>query len=436
MNSYLKRFRAFISYLDLIQTKGRVKSIEGLSICASLPGARVGSQVEIFAQGRRIIGEVISFRGEDVIILPLEELKGVGVNDEVRVSHLPFLIQCGEGLLGRVLDGLGRPVDGKGELFSTEVWEVFRPSPSALLRRRIEEPIQVGVRAIDGFITIGEGQRIGLFAGPGVGKSTLLGQIAKGTDADVNIICLVGERGREVREFIEDSLAEEGLKKSVVIYATSDSSPSFRVKAAYISQAIAEYFRDKGRKVLLLFDSVTRFARALRDLGLAKGEVPTRQGYPASVFAELPRLLERAGTSDKGSITGIYTVLVSGDDMYEPIADEIRGILDGHIILDRKIAERGRWPAIDILKSLSRVMNNIVDSRHKEVAAWIRDLLEAYESSRDLIMVGAYQAGSDSRVDLAIKLIDQIESLLRQDKEEYTTLEQTREMMFSLRQGW
>jgi type III secretion protein N (ATPase) len=340
----------------------------------------------------------------------------------------PFASRVGDGLLGRVLDGLGEIVDGRPapDPATLVPWDVERAAPDPLARARISRPLVTGVRAIDALCTFGEGQRIGLFAGSGVGKSTLLGQLARSSSADVNVICLCGERGREVRDFIEESLGAEGLARSVVVCATSDAPSLVRLKSATVATAIAEWFRDvRGARVLLMMDSVTRFARAQREVGLAAGEPPARQGYPPSVFAALPRLLERAGTAARGSITAVYTVLVAGGDMEEPIADEVRGILDGHIVLDRALGQRNRWPAIDVLASLSRVMPQVTTSEHRAAAGRVRELLATYERQRDLILLGAYKMGSDRRVDEAIARVDTIEAFLKQASGESSMLEAT-----------
>jgi type III secretion protein N (ATPase) len=398
---------------------GKVSEITGLVVRATIPGIRHGEMVEIERGGMAPLpAEVVGFRGDEAVLLPLGDPTGVGPDSAVSPRGRSLTLRCGEALLGRVLDGLGAPIDGGPPLDedeSLEDWAVERSAPDPLTRRRVESPLATGVRAIDGFLTLGEGQRIGLFAGSGVGKSTLLGQIARCASADVNVICLVGERGREVRDFIEDSLGEEGLKRSVIVCATSDAPSLVRLKSTYVATAIAEWFRDRrGARVLMMVDSLTRFARAQREVGLSAGEPPARQGYPPSVFAALPRLLERAGNSDTGSITAIYTVLVAGGDMEEPIADEVRGIVDGHIVLERELGARGRWPAIDILHSVSRVMPSVSAADHVAAARRAREVLATYEQNRDLITLGAYKTGADARVDDAIRRIDGIESFLRQ----------------------
>jgi type III secretion protein N (ATPase) len=421
----LDQLRAAMSRADSVQVEGRVRALTGLSIRAAIPGVRLGEVVRIERRSGPLLAEVVGFTLDDATLLPLGSAEGVAPDDPVRPTGEPFFVTCGEELLGRVLDGLGNPIDG-GPALAGERWDVMRPPPSPMERPRIVEPLVTGVRAVDGLMTIGRGQRVGLFAGSGVGKSTLLGQIARQADADVFVVALVGERGREVREFLEDSLGDDGMKRGVVVCATSDAPALVRLKSAYVATAIAEWFRDRGKSVLLLMDSVTRFARAGREVGLAAGEPPARRGYPPSVFAALPLLLERSGTSALGSITALYTVLVEGGDMEEPIADEVRGILDGHVILDRELGARGRWPAIDVLRSLSRVMDAITDESQRESARMLREHLAIYEEKRDLVSLGAYQRGSDARLDAALSRVDGIETFLRQRRDEREPLDETR----------
>ncbi|MEM9863953.1 MAG: FliI/YscN family ATPase [Myxococcota bacterium] len=407
-----------------VAIQGEVRSLVGLAIVASVPGARVGDSVRILRRGAApLAAEVVGFDGDHAQLMALGKLEGVGAGDVVECVGEAMSIRCGEGLLGRVLNGLGEPIDGGGPI-EGERWAVHRPPPSPMERPRIEAPLTLGVRCLDAFCTVGEGQRVGLFAGSGVGKSTLLGQIARSSDADVFVACLVGERGREVREFLEDSLGE-GRQRGVVVCATSDEPALVRLRSAEVATAIAEWFRDQGKRVVLLMDSVTRFARAGREVGLAAGEPPARRGYPPSVFAALPQLLERSGMGARGSITAFYTVLVEGGDMDEPIADEVRGILDGHVVLDRALGARGRWPAVDVLASLSRVMDAVASAEHIEHAQAVRGHLAAYEEKRDLITLGAYKKGSDRRVDEAIRRIERIEAFLRQSKHEAAALDAT-----------
>ncbi len=364
--------------------------------------------------------EVVGFKQDDVILMPLGELVGISPGCKVVPTGRPLSVKCSNELLGKILDGLGNSLTGdnvdKGVYYRLDT-----EPPDPLKRRRITEVIGTGVRAIDGFLTCGEGQRIGIFAGSGVGKSTTLGMIAREAKADVNVIALIGERGREVRDFLEKDLGEEGMKKSVIVCATSDKPALVRLKGAFTATAIAEYFRDKGKKVILMMDSVTRFAMAQREVGLAIGEPPATKGYTPSVFAKLPRLMERAGMSDKGSITAFYTVLVDGDDFNEPIADAVRGILDGHIVLSRELAGKNHYPAIDILSSISRLMSEIADDDHKKAAGLARDLLATYKNNEDLINIGAYAKGSNKKVDAAIAYNDILNSYLKQGIKEVTT---------------
>jgi type III secretion protein N (ATPase) len=421
----LNRAVSALRRAEPVQVEGRVREVVGLSIRAAVPGARLGEVVEIVRRDAPpLAAEVVGFHLDDVTLMPLGTLDGIGPDDPVRPTGRPLLVRCGHGLLGRVLGGLGDPIDG-GPPIDGEPWEVLRPPPNPMTRPRIRRPLPLGVRALDALMTVGEGQRVGLFAGSGVGKSTLLGQIARQAEADVFVACLIGERGREVIEFLEDSLGFEGRQRGVVVCATSDTPALVRMRSAHVATAIAEWFRDRGQRVLLMMDSVTRFARAAREVGLAAGEPPARRGYPPSVFAMLPQLLERSGTSERGSITAFYTVLVEGGDMEEPIADEVRGILDGHIVLDRALGARGRWPAIDPLVSLSRVMDQITSEEHRQAASKLRAHLAVYESKRDLVALGAYKKGSDPRLDAALARIDAIEAFLRQGRNERAPFDAT-----------
>ncbi len=414
----LSKYLRAVEQTEAIHVRGRVTEVTGLVIKAMVPGVRIGEMCYIdTGGGERIVCEVVGFRDEAVMLMPLGEARGIGPDCEVIPSGKPFSIRCGWGLLGRVVGGLGRPIDGGPPLDQVpelEDWAVERECPDPMKRKRVTEHIAMGVRAIDGLLTIGMGQRIGLFAGSGVGKSTLMGQIARNTEAEVVVTCLIGERGREVLDFIEESLGEEGRKKSVVVVATSNEPSLVRLKSAFVSTAIAEWFRDQGKKVLFMMDSSTRFARAQREIGLAIGEPPARQGYPPSVFAQIPRLMERTGNNETGSITALYTILVQAGDMEEPIADEVRSILDGHIVLNRALGARNHWPAIDVLPSLSRVMSGIAAPEHKQAAAKLREVLATYEKQRDLILLGAYQYGADPKTDYAIDKIEEVESFLRQ----------------------
>jgi type III secretion protein N (ATPase) len=430
-----------LKIVDSVQTvkvAGKVTEMTGLVLRATAPGARAGELVIIErSRGGPLRAEVVGFRGEEVVLLPLGDASGVGPDSVVRPTGRPFAIRCGPSLLGRVLDGLGEPIDhieGIDVPEGLEPWPVERNAPDPLSRRRVTAPLALGVKALDGCLTVGEGQRIGLFAGPGLGKSTLLGQIARNSDAEVNVIALVGERGREVRDFIETQLGEEGLRRSVVVAATSDAPPLMRLKSALVATAIAEHFRERGKRVLLLLDSLTRVARAQREVGLAAGEPPARQGFPPSVFAMLPRLLERTGQSDRGSITAVYAVLTAqgADDLDDPVADEVRAILDGHIWLSRDLAARNHWPAIDVVRSLSRVMDEIVDEPHRDAAANLREVISTYERQRDLILLGAYRRGSDEDTDYALDMIDEAYAFLRQARDERQPFDVTRKQLIAL----
>lgn len=404
---------------DFKYVEGIVKKVIGLTIEVQGIRAFVGEVCMIYNEKNKAITcEVVGFKEDDVILMPLGELNGIAPGCRVVPSRKPLSVKCSEKLFGKVLNGLGVPLNGE-KILKGEEYPLDTSPPDPLKRRRITEPIETGIRAIDGFLTCGEGQRIGIFAGSGVGKSTTLGMIAREAKADVNVISLVGERGREVKDFIEKDLGEEGLKKSIIVCATSDQPALVRLKGCFTATAIAEYFRDKGKKVILMMDSVTRFAMAQREIGLAIGEPPATKGYTPSVFAMLPRLMERSGMSDKGSITAFYTVLVDGDDFNEPIADAVRGILDGHIVLSRALAGKNHYPAIDVLNSVSRLMSEVAEKEHKEAASFARDLMSTYNNSEDLINIGAYVKGSNKKVDLAIQYIDKINGFLKQGVNEH-----------------
>ncbi|GFN24148.1 flagellar protein export ATPase FliI [Thermanaeromonas sp. C210] len=416
---------------DLWKQGGKITRVTGLTLEARGLKAAIGEVCYIYNNGRSpVVAEVVGFRENVTLLMPLGDLEGIGPGCRVMATGQGLKVTVGRGLLGRVLDGLGRPLDGGRPVVGTG-YPINNSPPQPLERQPIQEVLTTGVKAIDALLTCGLGQRVGIFAGSGVGKSTLLGMIARHSTADINVIALIGERGREVRDFLEDNLGEEGLKRSVVVVATSDQPALVRIKGAFVATAIAEYFRDQGLKVLLMMDSLTRLCMAQREVGLAIGEPPTTRGYTPSVFALLPRLVERAGNSSRGSITGLYTVLVEGDDFNEPVADAVRGLLDGHIVLSRQLAARNHYPAIDVLASLSRLMPEITPARQRELAGRLRDLQAAYAEAADLIEIGAYQAGSNPRVDAALKYYDAIQAFLRQDKEEYFSYEQTMEFLAS-----
>ena len=405
-----------------LEVKGRVIQVVGTIIKASIPAVKIGELCVLKNpfDDWELQAEVVGFSKQAALLTPLGEIYGISSSTEVIPTGKTQTVPVGPGLLGRVLDGLGKPIDvtTKGPLEVETYYPVYAEPPNPLTRRMIAKPIALGLRSLDGFLTCGEGQRLGIFAAAGGGKSTLLSMLVRGSEVDVSVLALIGERGREVREFIEKDLGEDGLMKSVVVVSTSDRPSMERLKAAYVATAIAEYFRDKGKRVLLLMDSVTRFARAQREIGLAAGEPPTRRGFPPSVFSTLPKLMERAGNSDKGSITALYTVLVEGDDMTEPVADETRSILDGHIILSRKLAAANHYPAIDVLASVSRVMSAIVAPEHKKAAAKVRELLAKYEEIELLVRIGEYKKGSDPVADEALTKIDRINSFLCQGTNE------------------
>ena len=406
---------------------GRVRKVVGTIIHAVAPDVQIGELVNLHTRetGHRLAAEVVGFVGAEALLSPIGDTMGVSPNTEVLPTGCVQSVAVGPGLIGRVLDGFGNFIDGKTDPFEPETfYPVYRASPDPMTRRIISEPISMGVRAIDGMLTVGEGQRMGIFAAAGGGKSTLLGMLVNGADVDVTVLALIGERGREVREFLEHELGPEGIKKSIIVCATSDKSSMERAKAASVATSIAEYFRDQGKRVLFLMDSVTRFARAQREIGLAAGEPPTRRGFPPSVFSTLPKLMERVGMNDKGSITAMYTVLVEGDDMNEPVADETRSILDGHIILSRKLAAQNHYPAIDILASKSRVMTKVVERDHQDAAGKVNEWLALYNEVELLVKIGEYQTGSDPRSDKAIAMQDRIRDFLRQrtdELEEYAT---------------
>ena len=398
---------------------GKVAKVVGLTVESIGPAAKLNDLCHIITKDSNQIinAEVVGFRDDRVLLMPYDNTSGVGLGSRVENTGAPLKVKVGEELLGKTLDGLGNPIDHSelSKLAGTQGYSVEAEPPDPLTREIIDEVLPLGVKAVDGLITVGKGQRIGIFAGSGVGKSTLLGMFARNTMADINVIALIGERGREVREFIERDLGPEGMARSVVVVATSDKPALIRNKAAKTATAIAEYFRDQGRDVLLMMDSLTRFSMAQREIGLASGEPPVSRGYPPSVYAEMPKLLERAGRSDKGSITGLYTVLVDGDDMNEPITDTARSILDGHIMLNRKIAQKNHYPAIDVLQSISRVMSSIAGDDHKDASGKLRNVLATYSEAEDLVNIGAYKDGSNPEIDFALSKIGEVNEFLRQD---------------------
>lgn len=419
------QYKAIVSNKDFYKREGKVRQVIGLTIQVEGIKAFVGEICEIkIDQNKTVSAEVVGFSGDRVLVMPFGELSGIAPGARVIPTRKSMRIKVGDELLGKVLDGLGRPLDNEKLNLTNEV-DIYRQPPSPLTRKRIDSVMETGVRAIDGLITVGMGQRIGVFAGSGVGKSTLIGKICRHSSADVNVIALIGERNRELQNVLDKDLGEEGLRKSVVVCATSDQPALVRIKGAYTGVAIAEYFRDKGLNVMLIMDSVTRFAMAQREIGLAIGEPPTTKGYTPSVFALLPKLFERAGTSEKGSITAFYTVLVEGDDFNEPISDTARGILDGHIILSRKLAAKNHFPAIDVNGSVSRLMSQVASKEHQNTASKIRDLLATYEESEDLINVGAYVKGSNPKLDEAIDIYPKINDLLKQGMDETGNFQDT-----------
>ncbi len=422
-----EKYESVVEDLDPIKYTGIVKKVQGLMIESSGPQVVIGELCHIIVpKGEGVVpAEVVGFSGKDVQLMPFGEMDGIEPGCTVVAMGESLHIQVSDKLLGRVLDSMGQPMDGKGSFGSVDFFPVHNTPPDVLTRRKITERMVTGVRALDAMTPVGKGQRIGIFSGSGVGKSTLLGMIARNTKADINVIALIGERGREVREFIESDLGAEGLARSVIIVSSSNTPPLSRVKGAYVATAVAEYFRDQGKDVMLLFDSVTRFARAQREIGLAVGEPPATRGFTPSVFSILPKLLERCGTSDKGTITGFYTILVDGDDMDEPVSDNVRGILDGHIILSRKLAESYHYPAIDVLGSLSRLSTRITTPDEQRAIGKIRKLLAVYTDAEDLINVGAYAEGSNPDIDEAIEKIDSIRTFLQQDIRESSSLAET-----------
>lgn len=434
MQDFLKDCFEKVRNLNTVEYSGKVMKVVGLTVESNGPAVNMGNICRIypFTGDNYVEAEVVGFKDQRVLLMPFGDMTGIGFGSRVVSTGRSMRVAVSGRLIGRVLDALGNPMDNGGPIQASDYYPVDNVPPDPLSRTRIKEEFPLGIRAIDGLLTVGQGQRLGIFAGSGVGKSTLLGMIARNAVADVNVIVLVGERGREVKDFIEKSLGEEGLKKSVLLVATSDQPALLRLKAALVGTSIAEYFRDRGMKVLLLMDSVTRFAMAQREIGMAVGEPPVSRGFPPSVYAILPKLLERSGTSEKGSITGLYTVLVEGDDMNEPISDTVRGILDGHIVLSRALATSNHFPAIDILESISRTMKDIVGPEQYEQASRIKNLMAAYRNSKDLIDIGAYKIGTSAEIDEAIRMNPRINRFLKQKVGETVTYDAVREELNAL----
>lgn len=426
----------YILEKDYVKKLGKVSRVVGLTIESDGPDVSIGNCCKINTKdGKSVLAEVVGFKDKKILLMPYGDIEGVGLGSIVEGFDYPLSVKVSNNLLGRVLNGLGEPMDHKGPIEALDEVSTTNVPPDPLSRNRIKEQLSLGVKAIDGLLSIGKGQRVGIFAGSGVGKSTLMGMIARNTSASINVIALIGERGREVKEFIEKDLGEEGLKRSVLVIATSDQPALVRLKAAQVATSIAEYFREQGNDVLLLMDSLTRYAMAQREVGLAVGEPPVSRGYTPSVFSIMPKLLERAGNSDKGSITGLYTVLVDGDDLTEPVTDTARGILDGHIVLSRKLANKNHYPAIDVLASVSRVMSDIVTKEHKGNAFEIKKLMGTYSEAEDLINVGAYVSGSNEDIDMAISKRKPILDFLTQSTDEKFSLEEVYQKMINILEG-
>jgi len=433
----LQKYTTSLAKFDTLERAGRVTRIVGLAVEASGPSSKIGDICEMFTlDGERSMrAEIVGFRDGQTLLMPFGSLEGIGLGSYVVYTGKSLRVPVGDALVGRILDALGNPFDDLPEPKIDAWYPADNAPPNPLTRERIKEVLPLGVKAIDSMLTVGRGQRLGIFAGSGVGKSTLLGMMARYAVADINVIVLVGERGREVRDFIEKDLGEEGLRKSVLVIATSDQPALLRLKCAMTGTAVAEYFRDQGKKVLLLMDSLTRFAMAQREIGMAAGEPPVSRGFPPSVFAILPKLLERSGMSDKGSITGLYTVLVEGDDMNEPISDTVRGILDGHIVLSRAIANSNHYPPIDVLGSVSRVMPDIVSKEHLDEFGTVKNMIAVYREAEDLINIGAYREGANPEIDRSVKLHNPIQTFLKQDMLEHYSFEETLDMLKGVVEG-
>jgi len=432
-----ERFHSALQKVNLLDCRGYVVRVSGLTVESTGPIVGLGELCGIHIRdGRHVLAEVVGFRGDRRILLPLAHIEGISPGDVVTARTTPRCIALSENVLGRVINGLGEPIDDKGPLMGIENRPLDVGSPPPLSREKITERLGLGIRSIDGILTCGKGQRIGIFAGSGVGKSVLLGAIANSSEAAVNVVALIGERGREVREFLEENLGSQGLARSVVVVATSDSPPIQRVKAAFVAVTVAEYFRDMGKNVLFMMDSLTRFAQAQREIGLAAGEPPAAKGYCPSVFSLMPRLIERLGRTENGSITGIITVLVENDDLTDPVADSARSLLDGHIVLSRKLADRGHYPAVDILQSVSRLMPAVVSGEHRTAAVKCKEIYATYADAEDLINIGAFSPGSNRRIDGAITLIDRINGFLVQPITQRTTFEETIRGLFAITKSW
>lgn len=426
------KYSDLVNSIHLTRDSGKVTEVNGMLIKGYLPGASVGSIVQIIPTGldKSFLAEVVGFKDKHVLMMALNDMRGVALGSKIILSRQIATVRAGDELLGRVVDGLGRPLDGQEEIENFREIPLYSEVRNPMARRPIREPIDLGIRSINGALTAGLGQRVAIMAGSGVGKSVLLGMMARNTNADVNVIAMIGERGREVREFIEHDLGPEGMARSVVVCVTSDQSPLLRMRGAYVATAMAEYFCAQGKNVLLMMDSVTRFAMAQREIGLSTGEPPSQKGYTPSVFATLPKLLERAGNFEgEGSITGFYTTLVEGDDMNDPIGDSVRSIVDGHIVLSRALAARGHFPAIDIMQSASRVMKAVASPEHVKLAQKLRETLAVYKDAEDLINIGAYKPGSNPKIDKAVKVIDQVNDFLKQRVEDPTNFTSTVRMM-------
>jgi len=432
-----EKLRSVVRQVNLLDCQGYVVRVSGSMVESAGPIVGLGELCGIHIRGgRRVLAEVVGFQNDHLILLPLAHIEGISPGDTVTARTTPRHIRLGENVLGRVLNGLGEAIDDKGPLEGVDKKALDACSPPPLSREKITEPLALGIRSIDGVLTCGKGQRVGIFSGSGVGKSVLLGDIANSSEAAVNVVALIGERGREVRDFLEEDLGAEGLARSVVVVAASDAPPLQRVKAAFVAVTIAEYFRDKAKHVLFMMDSLTRFAQAQREIGLAAGEPPATKGYCPSVFSLMPRLIERLGCAENGSITGILTVLVENDDLTDPVADSARSLLDGHIVLARKLADRGHYPAVDILQSVSRLMPAVVSEEHRATARKLKEIYATYTDAEDLINIGAFSPGSNRRIDGAITLIDRINNFLVQPIRERTNLEETVKQLTAITQSW